>query len=127
MNLKIINKDERGLSKTVWLLIILILIAGTYVGIKLFGPYFRYWMMQDSVTEAVRHFAKVKPKNEDEVIQKVLDEARNQELPLEKENITYSESQGKLYMAAEWSEKVELPYYSHTFNFKAEHQEQIMR
>lgn len=120
-------KDESGLSRNGWLLILLLVIGGAYVGVKFFAPYFHYWMIQDSVTEAARHFSKVKPKNDDEVIQKVLDEARNQEIPLDKDDVTLSESEGKLYLAAEWSEKVELPYYTHVFKFKAEAQEQIVR
>lgn len=125
--LRRLHKNERGLSRTGWMLILLLVIGGTYIGLKLFAPYFHYWMMQDSVTEAVRHFSKVKPKNDDEVIQKILDEAKNQELDMDKDSVTFSESEGKIYLAAEWSEKLELPYYTHVFNFKVEAQEQLMR
>lgn len=127
MLIKNLHKNEKGLSRILWLLIILFLIVGVYVGINLFAPYFHFWMMQDAVTETARHFAKVKPKNDSEVIQKVLDEARNQELSLDKDGVTYTETEGKLYLAAEWSEKVELLYYSHEFQFRAEALEQLLR
>ena len=122
-----LSKEERGLGRTWWLLILLVVIVGIYVGIKIFAPYFHYWMMQDTITEAAKHYARVKPRTPDEVIQKVWEESRNQDLTLDREDIRYSEDDRYLYLSAEWTDKVAVPYYTHTFKFKVETTEQLIR
>jgi hypothetical protein len=121
------HKEEKGMARYWWFLALLLVVGGIYVSIMVMGPYFHYWMMLDTVSETARHFAKVKPRNDDEIIQKILDEARNQELPIDRDNVTYIERDGRLYLAAEWSDTIVFPYYSHTFNFKAEANEQLLR
>jgi hypothetical protein len=110
-------KNCEGKGTLGCLLSLVLLAAGTYVGMQVGPPYFAYKSLQADVgTEVSRagaHFF-----NDEVLVQNVIDVARKNEIPLKKEDIKVERFAGKVSVSIHYSVPVDLVFTRHTFNFE---------
>lgn len=99
-----------------WLLILAIII---YSGVKFGYPYYKYVAFKDEA----KAIAKLPLDREEEIWAKVLEKVNDLNLPLKKEDITITKTDGVVRITASWSEVVDFfGYYQKTLDFKVDTQ-----
>ena len=106
------RRDRRGGSNLGCLITLAVFAAALYYAVHIGEVYFRYYRVLD----AMRFQASIAPNLKDEVIQRRLvataDSILGQPVPFQ---ITRSGNPLRIFIRTEYEERVELPFFHHTF------------
>lgn len=105
-------RDEKGFIK--FLVIVTLFVVCVYSGYKFAIPYYKYSAFKSEIKEILRIYTGDVERTKSQIFQKV-DELN---IPINKEEIKFEQTDKNLVVQASWSETVDLfGIYKHTLNF----------
>lgn len=115
---------RRGSSTRGCLFSLLVFVAALYYGVNIGEPFYRYYQYRDAMRSAAR-FA---PTLQDDVlVRRILVKADELNLPPAAHRIRIQrlEQPRRVIISAEYEERVELPFFNHSFVFRPRAEESL--
>lgn len=115
---------RRGSSTRGCLFSLLVFVAALYYGVNIGEPFYRYYQYRDAMRSAAR-FA---PTLSDDVLgRRILAKAHELNLPpaAHRLQIRRLDAPRRVIISAEYEERVELPFFNHTFVFRPRAEEPL--
>ena len=109
---------ERGEGRTGFIITLVLFLAGVFLAIKIVPVRVDGYQFRDVLREEAR-YASVH-RNDDAVMQRILDAAESMDIPLEKGNLKIRRSQVEVVVSASYEKPVDLKFATYTYRFRSE-------
>jgi uncharacterized protein DUF4845 len=97
-------------------LVIFVIVAAIYIGIKIVPPYFNDWQFQDFIDSEAR-IDTYNTKPEAEIRHDIMKAARENDIPITDDKLVIQRGNGAIYIGTKYTVHVDLPGYPMDLEF----------
>jgi hypothetical protein len=110
---------QRGEGRVGFIITLVVVIAGLFVGLKIIPVRINAYQLQDTLREEAR-FASVNHNNDSEVKQRILDQAESLNIPLDPKNVTIKRTKKEVIVRAQYVQPIDLKVTIYNYRFDEE-------
>lgn len=110
------RRTELGAIRLKTIVVLVILGAACYAGLKVFAPYYAYAQLEDKMRQQAR-FARVDERSTEQLRDIIFGEAETHDIPLRREDIQIENSTSGVLITADYNVTVDLHFYQLSFHF----------
>ena len=110
------RRTELGAMQLKTIVVLLVLGAACYAGVKVFVPYYANSQLEDKMRQQAR-FAQVDERSTEQLRDTIFEDAETHDIPLRREDIQIEKSPSGVLITADYNVTVDLYFYQLSLHF----------